>query len=381
MKSLHRLLDTLKSDTIFFNLHCRWPVVLLNVILMKNFVLTCFSVLFVSTALFAQDSLWVELSPEFLAIKADTCRPPRLVAKAVVNYVDHSNAYFRVEGESEGQFFGYRLLASLESTQVVPDSGEIFIPDLLPDELYEFVTIDNCGEEVTLGVISTFSNAPSVTGIEVSGPMYSLIEAFQRDEAEGSVPLYDYVKDAENISIYEKISFVQSYFYKGQKFELDEGPVLPPYVPAPTTFDDCFCVFVFNTSQNAVPGTLLPDGSILPNTAVNEDEYEGKLHLSGDGDSFWWWATSVKGAAKSQSIACEGWHAGANDYEVSTEVINNVDASPYLGQVSFNLLCTNYANLPQACDCEKSIQVYYRYDTRVTAYGRKKGGGFLDKNA
>ena len=348
---------------------------------MKKILLTLFSAFFVSALLFAQDAPWVDLSSEFLSIQADTCRPPRLVVKAVVNYEDHSNAWLRLEGASEKQFFGYRLLASAQSSELTYEGGEIFISGLLPDEFYEIVTIDNCGNEVVLGVISTFSANPFVTGIEVSGAMYDLIEAFQREEGGGSVSLYDYIRDAEGVSIYEKISFIQQFFYGGRKFALDKGMEFPPYVPVVASSDECACAFVFNISQNATSGELLPDGSILPNAKTNEDEYEGKLHLSGDGDSFWWWSSAVKGPAKSQSIASEGWHAGGINYGVLTTDINNAAARPYLVELSFNLLCIDEGGFFQLCDCERPLQIYYRYDTRVTAYGKKKAGGILDKNA
>lgn len=341
---------------------------------MKKAIIFFLAAVFLPMAIRGQDSLGVELSPEFLAVMADTCRPPRLVAKSVINYEAYSRAYLEFEGTAEGQSFGYRLLVGTEGGQVSSINGEILIEGLLPDNLYEVTVVDNCGDEVVVAILSTFADNPSIRGIEVSDRMYKTIVAFQQQE--GTVPLSQYLDEAEGVSPYEKVSFVQQYFFKGQKFETDAGPIPPPPPPPPTpTDDDCLCMFVFNTSQNALPGTLLPDGSILPST----DDSDGKIDLPGN--AHWWWATYTKGAAKWNAVQSEGWKAGSDENTVSTEVINNINASPYVGQVSYNLLGTNYANLPRDCECDKPLKLYYRYDTEVLAYANRHTGGLSEKKS
>ena len=339
---------------------------------MKKVIILFLAAVFLPMAIRGQDSLGVELSPEFLAVMADTCRPPRLVAKSVINYEAYSRAYLKFEGTVEGQPFGYRLLDATEGGQVSSTNGEILVEGLLPDNLYEVTVVDNCGDEVVVTILSTFADNPSIRGIEVSARMYNTIVAFQGQD--GAIPLYQYIEEAEGVSPYEKVSFMQQYFYKGQKFQTDAGPTLPPPPPTTTT-TECLCMFVFNTSQNALPGTLLPDGSIMPST----DDSGGKIDLPGN--AHWWWATYTKGAAKWNAVQSEGWHAGSTENTVSTDVINNINASPYMGQVSYNLLCTNYANLPRNCDCEKPLKLYYRYDTEVLAYANRHTGGLSEKKS
>ena len=342
---------------------------------MKKAIILFLAAVFLPMAIRGQDSLGVELSPEFLAVMADTCRPPRLEAKSVINYETYSRAYLEFEGTVEGQPFGYRLLDATEGGQIASTNGEILIEGLAPDNLYEVTVIDNCGDEVVVAVLSTFADNPSIRGIEVSDRMYDVIVAFQSQE--GAVPLEEYIEEAEGVSPYEKVSFIQQFFYTGQKFQFDGGPVPPPPPPPPPPSPDkeCRCMFVFNTSQNALPGTLLPDGSILPST----DDSDGKIDLPGN--AHWWWASYTKGAAKWNAVQSEGWHAGSTENTVSTEVINNINASPYVGQVSYNLLCTNYASLPRDCECDKPLKLYYRYDTEVLAYANRHTGGLSEKKS
>ncbi|MAT54555.1 MAG: hypothetical protein CMN32_08730 [Saprospirales bacterium] len=340
---------------------------------MKKLIIFLCAVISFSDLLRGQDSLGVELSQEFLEVMADTCRPPKLIAKAVINYENYSRAYLEFEGTSEGQIFGYQKLDGVESDgQVSSINGEILIEGLDPDELFEVTTLDNCGNEVAVAVISTYADNPSIRGIEVSEKMYQTIVEFQQQD--GSVPLPQFLEEAEGVSQYEKLSFFQQYYFLGQKFQTDDGLMLPP-PPNRTTNDGCHCIFVFNTTQNATPGTLLPDGTIL---AKNKDS-GGKIDLPGN--AHYWWASSTKGAAKWNAIQSEGWKAGSDEHELNSKVINNINSSPYIGQVGFNLLCTNYANLPRECDREKKLLLYYRYDTEVLAYATRHTGGISEKKS
>lgn len=339
---------------------------------MKKAIIYFLAAVILPLALRGQDSLGVALSPEYLAVMADTCRPPSLVAKAVINYEAYSRAYLEFEGAGEGQAFGYRLLDATEGGQAVSTNSEILLEGLLPDEIYEVTAIDNCGKEIVVAVLSTFADNPSIRGIEVSDRMYKAIVAFQQQE--GTVTLSQYLSQAEGVSPYEKLSFLQQYYHKGQKLQFDLGPTPPPPPPPPPA-GECLCNFIFNTSQNALPGTMMPDGSIRPSV----DDSDGKIDLPDN--AHWWWATWTKGAAKWNAIWSEGWHAGNTQNTVTTEVINNINASPYMGQVSFNLLCTNYAELPRDCDCTKPLKLYYRYDTQVTAYANRDSGGLLEKKS
>lgn len=340
---------------------------------MKKAIIFFLAAVFLPMAIRGQDSLGVELSPEYLALMADTCRPPRLVAKSVINYETFSRAYLEFEGTVEGQPFGYRLLDATEGGQIASANGEILVEGLLPDNLYEVTVTDNCGDEVVVAVLSTFAENPSVRGIEVSDRMYRTIVAFQQQE--GVVPLSQYLEESEGVSPYEKVSFFQQYFFKGQKFQFDAGPTPPPPPPPPPPAGECLCNFIFNTTQTAVPGTLLPDGNIMHS---NQDS-GGKQDLPGN--AHWWWASATQGAAKWNNIWTEGWRAGSTENTKTTDVINNVNSSPYRGEVTYNLLCTNYAELPRDCDCTKPLKLFYLYDTQVDAYANRHTGGLSEKKS
>lgn len=305
----------------------------------------------------------------FLENMEDTCTFPFVVLSPVIHYNQGPVAYLEFSDEVGSIQLKDTETGSLLSIWVGGTSK--LIENLLPDKKYEILTLSRCEVFEPAGAIDTKSGEKET--LDVSSGLYDAIREFQQSESAATVPLSQFLATREDVSFFEKVYFVQQYFLRGQAISTLSLTDLPSFVP-PTI---CNCKFVFNISQIAVPGVLNPDGTISPKTA-----FQTKKPMSGVSYNAAWWNRNTKGAAKWHQLWTEGSKAGGTDHKYEMKMSDSTAiAGTQYGQLRYNLLCTNFEQVPADCMCEKGIYLYWRYDSETCAHAEMHTEGWGSRNA
>ena len=329
---------------------------------------------FFALSLFGQEEQ--PLHPKFSEIY---CTPPQLVAKAVIHYEGYSKAYLEFDTIMDAGGLTIRSLDEAYTQAFTVFGNELLVTNLPAEKLFEVEMTDDCGEPAVVGMLSTMEGDVETFGIEVSNRMFRAIMDFQALEPEQ--PLSQFLNDLVTVSPYEKIAFIQQYFYGGQKFQTDGGTVLPPAPPPPPppTEDTCLCRFVFNTTQIAAPAVLM--SGVLGHVHEESVGQDGGIKIKWNNGAKYWWFRNTKGAAKWHYAWSEGFGTGGDHKSYSYSVVDSTLASPHMGQLAYNFLCTNYSEVPRECECEKRLHLYYRYDSRAVVHGELLGSSINDRTA
>jgi len=286
----------------------------------------------------------------------------------VVHYTQGTVAYVEFSEE-----VGSIQLKDQETGRLLPIwvGGRFkLIENLLPDKKYEVLTLSRCEVFESAGEIDTKSGEKET--LDVSADLYEAIREFQQNEST-AVSLSQFLSTREDVSFFEKVYFIQQYFLRGQTISTFSHTELPGFVPPAI----CNCKFVFNISQIAVPGGLNPDGTISPKTA-----FQTKKPMSGISYNAAWWNRNTKGAAKWHQLWTEGSKAGGTDHKYEMKMSDSTAiAGTQYGQLRYNLLCTNFEQVPADCMCEKGIYLYWRYDSEVCAHAEMHTEGWGSRNA
>ncbi|TAK41327.1 MAG: hypothetical protein EPO28_08750, partial [Saprospiraceae bacterium] len=345
---------------------------------MKNIIFSTLTLFFLASSTFLYGQEEQPLDPKFLE---ENCRPPILVAKAVIHYQQYSKAYLEFDGVTANQKFTFKTLEGDFSQEVISSTPAILLSGLPSEKLFAVETLDACSDTVVVATISTKAEDADVHGIEVSTRMFKAITDFQDLETE--TDLMSYMQGLTSVSNYEKTAFIQQYLYNGQKFATDEGVIFPTLLPPPPPppLDSCLCKFVFNTTQIASPA-ILNNGTLghVHEESVNPGD-PSSPKIPWNSDSRYWWFRNTKGAAKWHYAWSEGWAAGSQHRSYSYSVVDSNMVSPHMGQLAYNFLCTNYERVPEECACEKRINLYWRYDSRAVAYAKITGSSINDRSA
>jgi hypothetical protein len=230
---------------------------------------------------------------------------------------------------------------------------------------------NSCGDFEEIGKINTKTGP--VDQLEISQELYKTITDFQKLGASAPEKFSDFLKNRSDVAFFEKVYFIQQYFMDGAAIPYFSEHDLPKYDFA----GNCKCKFVFNLSQFAVPGDL-NSGIITP-----EIRSQSKTAMDGDDYNAFWWDRHTKGASKWHQLSTEGSRASGSDYEVNIKMADSSNATygTRYGQLRYNLFCTNYAEVPADCQCEKALHLKWNYDTEVCAFAQSHSEGSGPKNA
>lgn len=359
---------------------------------MKVIHLAFFGLLLCSLPLMGQEDEYPGPAPLHPNFEEPYCPVPKLVGKAVIHYQGYSRVFLEFDESVVGRNVAVQTIESSFAEGALMSSSDLLLDAVPPDTELEITVTDDCGQLVTLGSISTNPTDAATYGIEVSDRMYQAIKDFQNMEA--SVPFSAYLEELPTVSPYEKIAFIQQYYYNGARFQQDMGTVIPvipgPPGPGPDDDDDddddggggdedCRCRFVFNTTQIATPAQLM--SGVLGHVHEKSQHSNGDHKIPFQKDARYWWFRNTKGPGKWHYAWTEGWKAGGNHYAYNYNVVEDSFESPHHAQLAYNFFCTNYEQLPRECECTKRLRLYYRYDTRVVAHGKLLGSSLWDRTA
>ncbi|MCS6930519.1 MAG: hypothetical protein NZM43_13610 [Saprospiraceae bacterium] len=304
---------------------------------------------------------------EFLMLMADTCDYPVVMLSPVIHYTSGPRAY--IELSEWVSHVRIREQGAAIFTNLEINGNKKLLNNLAGSKIYEVYTLSRCGEYELAGTINTYSGERDV--IEVSSSLYKAITDFQTEET-NSIPFTEYLNGRLDVPFFEKVYFIQRFFLKGALIsEFSETNL--PEVP---TFSECVCSFVFNYTQFAAPGEMT-NGIIVP-----KSQSQPKEPLHGNPYNAYWWGRETKGAAKWHQLWTEGFKAGSQDARYTMRMTDSLNTfGTQYAQLRYNYFCTNFAQLPQGCECRRQIWLYWRYDTRLGTFAKTLSGGTGSRNS
>ena len=144
---------------------------------------------------------------------ADTCIAPVVTDVTVLQFGSYAEAQVTVfpadfvstvyykELDSEGTF----------SSAQVSETGAAMVYGLGKDKIYQIVVQNLCGELTEVGIIDTKVEFEGV--VTVSENLHFEIKRYLKEEP--NVKLTDFLRDLTTVSLFERTSFVQRFFFKG----------------------------------------------------------------------------------------------------------------------------------------------------------------------
>jgi hypothetical protein len=234
-------------------------------------------------------------------------------------------------------------------------------------------------EQVTSGIrsVSTYRQQEP---IEVSTVFYNeLADWFSTPDTEKG--LCEYLETA-NVHDYEKLSFLQAYSFSGKPFvHATDGSDLSDWYPSDFTPTDpkscvpidpgkCRCMVITDGNIIASPGAQA-GGVVFPNI-FRDNLTTG----NGDHTSF---NRNNAGPAKFWSARQDEYHGGSNFAYSSTTTNSNGLGGAAIGQATLRyfLGCITSGgdfnpNLPEDCQCERPLHLYYSYATNLYISPQKR---------
>jgi hypothetical protein len=350
---------------------------------MKNILIIWLSTSLMITPCFSQedddeivnlDSIF-PIDSYYYQIFSDTCYVPKVEVLSIIHYDGYDRVYLRVR-DALGGILRYRLL---DSSSIVYSEGtlidnEVLIDSLIPNQIYLVECLNRCGNWSEVVSIDT-RRKPSEDMISVSTEFYNAIVEYLQGST--FVSFDTFLASIENVSIYEKQSFIQRFFYNSAPF----SDVLRETLPALPDFsgtDTCLCRSIRATSM-AHPGIMnfanktiesySQSGSGLPKTGLGRNA------------AYWYWLNN-RGAAKWHQLWTEGFKSNKGvDLDHNISWMSDERVSYQQGWIRITFLCVGGNKIPRECQCEKAIKYWYRYDTRVKAFARIESGTDGSKNS
>ena len=305
--------------------------------------------------------------PENVMQPADTCISPVVTDVTVLQFETYAEAQVTIFPSSLASAIYYKELGSLgEFSQVqASETGVAMIYGLGRNKTYQIAVQNHCGVLTSIGIINTQTEFEGA--VTVSEKLHFELNRYLKEES--TVKLTDFLRNLSAVSLFERTSFVQRFFFNGTPLT-DGAPLIIPEITVPTV---CFCKEIF-TTQLAIPAQLQ---FITPSTGNVENYTQPgsgvKTNLGGNSNG-WYWLNN-KGAAKYHEVWSEGWKADKTSNK-SYQVSWDGPAIPIAAQKSYikvTLLCLDGDEVPAECGCEKDIEFSYRYDTRATTYAKITG--------
>ncbi len=312
---------------------------------MKHIVLSCVACVVWGMILIAP------FSP--LRSQSTRCDFPELLHLSVVHYEGYAKA-----------LVAFRTAKLMTRVRVWVDSdvewGEWYIPRgsgqlyLTQLPLNKFFTVeveDLCGEMEVLARFETFPGLDHVAGIGVSKPLFELLDLFARQD---DTDLVAFLAAHDELSVMERLAFLQQYLLDGQPFAQDYGREWPPAeVFAQSSDEPCRCRFVFMRWQSVEDGSM-GSGVITPATAAQS----GSL---GDPGAIYELQGAWAGPAKDLTLYTRGCRVGKEKYEKSYKSGDLYGEMRRRLEVGYLYLCIDEEKRPDTCACEKCLYLSSEY--------------------
>lgn len=287
------------------------------------------------------------------------CGAPQIISRAVVLYEGYATVYLKFDVEALSLQWKAVNGGAVQYYSI--HNGELLIPEAASQSEYEILATDNCGELTVLDRIKTSRPDIEKSGIVVSDILFKAIATWQDMERTERPSLFSFIQNHEQIPQYEKIAFIQKFYFGGQPF----SPGLVP--PAPPVTDECLCNLVLKYTYTVSPG-VQSNGHISPVI----DDSNGEIDFDDDSGYFYYRQTS--GAAKYNFFRTQGWKDGTHSHTEGFNTATENLFSPNRGQLSMSYVCDNGTAPDRECPCTKKVTLTSEYDSRVRAMSHILGG-------
>jgi hypothetical protein len=353
----------------FFSKRYGWRSTESIIIEMKNFTLCCLGCILNFLVLFdlnAQRLDYIEPDAPYHVFEPNECSSVNLVAKAVISTRSSATLYLRFENSLvEGFVYLKTSKSETPATYLTNSSNELIVNDLPLDNVCTVWAKNDCGDLVELYRFQT--TQAEEPQLEVSDAFYDQIRRYQTEELPSTLHKY-LTMDWPNVSNYEKVAFIQQFYYKGQPLPKWDLTALAPIPDLSSRNSECECRFIFKSTQ-----TITPFGGFnSTNTAyIAEGLSTPKADLD-ISDAAFWTDRFNKGPAKWHAIQTEGYNAGTGTHQITREwPLTNGQTSntgQHFARLAYNLVCENFAEgVPERCECDKPVRFFYNYDSQVEA--------------
>jgi hypothetical protein len=320
----------------------------------------------IASPLSAQRTIDYPAPPEedLLNALADTCLPPHIVSTSVAHYKTFSNAYLGLYAIAENPVIRFKRPEDALFREATATGGALLLTHLESNSIYELFSQDNCGNSAMIGLVDTKTGRKEA--LDLSENLYNHIKKYLKEKDRGRI--YETLDRLQDVSIYEKIAFVQQFYLDGELLDPAAENQMPPV--GRSGGDSCRCRFILNTSQLAIPSNQ----SSNPNV-VNRVEAAQWPKAGLGNDASYWWNRHNKGAAKWHQVYTEGYGANQGQtlsYEQS--YIDSNSVAPQYAKLRVTLFCDGFQSQEFECACEKEFRFWWGYDTRLETYAVQHSG-------
>lgn len=309
------------------------------------------------------DSIPIEY-PDFNSGSAEII----LETYAVVRYQNSCDVYLRWTNPTFSVLntVFYRPVGTSMWSELRTLEQSILVSHLPLDSKYEWKVESNALDERKYSGIAVFTTDLVEDNIEVSQELYNRLVLWTR-EVQNPITLHNYLNGIDNISIYEKVSFYQSYEYGGKAFTRvlsldDNSDDVRNWVNPGTenNFGDCNCKVVTHGSLTVSPIDRFDEdkGIIFP----KKENF--KKTISGATTYFDYVS---RGASK--FVALKQYERdGSSVFEHSNlNKSDNSKTSPQFSKINFFLLCMDDTKVPSKCACCRTLDLRYNYSSKIQA--------------
>ncbi|ASZ11115.1 hypothetical protein KTO58_19655 [Chitinophaga pendula] len=328
--------------------------------------------------------------PKELLYKFDSCLAPVVNRISVVRFDGYANAFVDLpNAKKQQQFTIISADGKTYNKKFAADTG-FFAVNLPLHMEFTVSSTNSCGKEVKVGTFSTETDVKEQ--LSVSPKLFNKVSDYYYKPGQENV--YQLIVGAQDISYYEKLSFVQEYLWDGQPFPANidfvRGGKVIYYVTDAAFFIDikklleywdkiykskCNCK-VINVDATVSPnaGYVQPNGTVYPG-------YQSYIEYNNSNSYKAWAGYSRLGAARYEQAWQEGKNSGGKQLIFGGDPSYAV--TPYYGRIWYNWICTNASGYPSSvCACPpKDIHITYRYDTELRSNLSNMPWGLQSKGA
>ena len=278
------------------------------------------------------------------------CKIEKVEFVSTTRYENEAKSFLRfLNSESENFTVYLNNSEGVLISEIQVNNSELLIEGLTLNTEYFVKGIDNCDREYLVANIST--SAPSGQFINVPPNLFDAL--VDRTEMDDPPKLCDYLQTLENVNYHEKAAYLQQFYFDNSLLPPDFEICIPP--PPPVS---CICKFVIRGFNAISSGSFPPGGTeIIPE---NNSEYPRRFNYS----ELAWGPSRYNYLEFGDRCV----HSG-NPVRFGVE---NGNASTYDAFIRVMLQCEGILELPEDCECDRSVNLDYEYEAHLFAEARSR---------
>ncbi len=299
-------------------------------------------------------------------------------------------------------FIPSSLISTIPSTNAFLNTQNLSSREVLIEKptLFNEISIsqfNSCGFLVSGSIFTKPVNTSAAqdNSITVSPALGQLLIKY----SEGNVPLKQFLRMDNSVSIFEKIAFYHAYALDGKPLPISTNQILNDYysgdgrsgsnngvfgdgdggsVPPGDPNVSCKCESIISNPEHLV-GIFRPNSGGEPYFFnYGEEIFEnGTKKGIGSGGAKTWKQLQLLGASRWQSTHTEGYRTTRTSEVIDSLMVGTeglANSGPR-GEITVHLICMDGNQLPAECTCDKDGTFSYRYNSKSDASAILHSGG------